>query len=373
MRGRYLALGAVAAGLALTSCAGIQRQTAQPAGATPAATPALASATSNSSRNSLAAPPAAVPAISANDLNRKLLSQTASTQDESDLPLGPGDLLEVSVFDVQEFSGLKLRISNSGSIALSLIGTLPAAGLSAVELQSAIRARLQEKYMHDPQVSVFVTEHKSQRISVIGAVKNGGVFSLTGRLRLADALAMAGGLMDDAGLTVYVIRKVPADGSPTDGGGGNGGGDAEARPAQVMTAVDLESLAGGKRELNLPLQAGDVIEVPRAGSFYVGGEVNRSGSFLLKARTTLDQVPAVAGGVKDVADWDDIRVYRARPDGTRDVMTFSLNEFEKGKPAPEVQANDVVVVGKSYLKVFLYGVKDFFHFGVGAAASVPLL
>src|SRR2546427_1130033 len=268
MRGRYLALGAVAAGLALTSCAGIQRQTAQPAGAAPAATPALASATSKSSRNSLAAPPAAVPAISANDLNRKLLSQTASTQDESDLPLGPGDLIEVSVFDVQEFSGLKLRISNSGSIALSLIGTLPAAGLSAVELQSAIRARLQEKYMHDPQVSVFVTEHKSQRISVIGAVKNGGGVSLTGRFRLADALAMAGGLMDDAGLTVYVIRKVPADGAPTDGGGGNGGGDAEARPAQGMTAVDLESLAGGKRELNLALQAGGGHEGPGPGAFY---------------------------------------------------------------------------------------------------------
>ena len=363
MRGCFLALGVMAAGLALTSCAGIQRQTAQPAGATPAATPALASATSNSSPNSSPAPPAAVPAISASDLNRKLLSQTASAQDDSDLPLGPGDLIEVSVFDVQELSGLKLRISNSGNITLPLIGTLPAAGLGAVELQTAIRARLQEKYMHDPQVSVFVTEHKSQRISVIGAVKNGGVFTLTGPFRLADALAMAGGLMDDAGLTVYVIRKVPADGSPT---------GPEARLAQVITAVDLESLAGGKRELNLPLQAGDVIEVPRAGSFYVGGEVNRPGSFLLKARTTLDQVPAVAGGVKDASDWDDIRVYRARPDGTRDVMTFSLNEFEKGKPAPEVQANDVVVVGKSYLKAFLYGVKDFFHFGVGAAASVPI-
>jgi polysaccharide export outer membrane protein len=128
----------------------------------------------------------------------------------------------------------------------------------------------------------------------------------------------------------------------------------------------------GKQELNLPLQAGDVVEVPRAGSFYVGGEVNRPGSFMLKARTTLDQVAAVAGGVKDAADWDDIRVYRARSDGTREVMTFSLNEFEQGKPAPELQANDVVVVGKSYLKAFLYGVKDFFHFGVGAAASVPI-
>ncbi len=357
MRGRFLALGVMAAGLALTSCAGIQRQAAQPAGATPAATPALASATSNSSSNSLPAPPAAVPAISASDLNRKLLSQTASAQDDSDLPLGPGDLIEVSVFDVQELSGLKLRISNSGNITLPLIGTLPAAGLGAVELQTAIRARLQEKYMHDPQVSVFVQEHKSQRISVIGAVKSGGVFTLTGRFRLADALAMAGGLMDDAGLTVYVIRKVPADGSPT---------GPEARLAQVITAVDLESLAGGKRELNLPLEAGDV-----TGSFYVGGEVNRPGSFLLKARTTLDQVPAVAGGVKDAADWDDIRVYRARPDGTRDVMTFSVNEFEKGKPAPEVQANDVVVVGKSYTKAFLYGVRDFFHFGVGAAVPIP--
>src|SRR5437773_407024 len=136
MRGRSLALGAVAAGLALTSCAGIQRQTAQPAGATPA-------------------PAAAVPAIGASDLNRKLLSQTAPAEDETDLPLGPGDLIEVSVFDVQELSGLKLRISNSGNITLPLIGALPAAGLGAVELQTAIRARLQEKYMHDPQVSVF--------------------------------------------------------------------------------------------------------------------------------------------------------------------------------------------------------------------------
>jgi len=201
------------AGLALTSCAGSQRRTAQPAGATSAATPAVASATSNS----LPAPLAAVPAISASDLNRKLLSQTTPAENESDLPLGPGDLIEVSVFDVQELSGLKLRISNSGNITLLLIGTLPAAGLGAVELQTAIRARLQEKYMHDPQVSVFVQEHKSQRISVIGAVKSGGVFTLTGRFRLADALAMAGGLMDDAGLTVYVIRKVPADGSPTNG------------------------------------------------------------------------------------------------------------------------------------------------------------
>ncbi len=156
----------------------------------------------------------------------------------------------------------------------------------------------------------------------------------------------------------------------TDAGGARPGGAAPGATEQVMTAVDLQGLARGREELNLPLQAGDIVEVPRAGTFYVGGEVNRPGSFLLKTRTTLDQAPVVAGGLKDAADWDDVRIYRTRPDGSREVLTFSLNDFEKGRPAPELQANDVVIVGKSGVKAFLYGVRDFFNFGIGA--SVPL-
>jgi len=356
LRGHFLWLGMMAAGLALSSCAGVQRQAVPPAGAAPTGTPALASATSSSP-----APSVAVPEIGASNLNRKLLSQTTPAEDKSDLPLGPGDLIEVSVFDVQELSGLKLRVSNSGNITLPLIGALPAAGLSAVELQDAIRARLQEKYMHDPQVSLFVHEHRSQRISVVGTVRTGGVFTITSRLRLADALAMAGGLSEDAGSTVYVVRRVPSENSDA----------TNATSRQVMTTIDLQSLAAGREELNLPLQAGDVVEVPRAGSFYVGGEVNRPGSFLLKTRTTLAEVSALAGGVKDNADWDDVRLYRTRPDGTRKVLTFSFNEFEQGKTAPEIETNDVVVVGKSYTKAFLYGVRDFFKFGVGASVPLP--
>ena len=65
------------------------------------------------------------------------------------------------------------------------------------------------------------------------------------------------------------------------------------------------------------------------------------------------------------ADWDDARLYRARPDGTKDVMKYSLNEFEDGKPGPELQANDVVIVGKSTGKAFMFGIRDFFKFGVG--------
>jgi protein involved in polysaccharide export with SLBB domain len=85
------------------------------------------------------------------------------------------------------------------------------AGRTAADLEEDIRKRLQQKYMHDPQVSVFVHERRSQRVSVLGAVKKGGVVELSGRLRLADALAMAEGLTDDADQIVYLFRRAPRE------------------------------------------------------------------------------------------------------------------------------------------------------------------
>jgi polysaccharide export outer membrane protein len=207
--------------------------------------------------------------------------------------------------------------------------------------------------MHDPQVTVFVTEHKSQRIYLGGAVKNPGPHELVGRVRLADALAMAGGLTDDAGRSVQLVRKRADTGTP------------------VTTVIELDKLASADEEANPEIQGGDVIDVARAGAYYVGGEVGRPGSFFLKTRTTVAQAVVNAGGVKDVADWDDVRLYRRRPDGSTDIQTFSLNEIESGLPAAELQADDVVVVGKSGTKAFLYGVRDFFRFGIGA--SLPIL
>jgi polysaccharide export outer membrane protein len=343
---KAIALGAIA--LALGSCAGAQRQ------ATPtpdAAPPGVAAPV----------PTVSAPGQSSADLNRKLLSHVTPSVQEGDLPLGAGDLIEVQVFEVAEFKDLKLRIPNSGAITLPLIGVVPAAGRTPSELQAAIRDRLREKYLHNPQVSLFVHEHKSQRISVIGAVRTPGVFTLTGRLRLADSLAMAGGLTDDAGPTLFLIRRVPADVVAATTNGPASGMDS------VMTAIDLLGLAAGKPEFNLPLQAGDVIEVGRAGTYYVGGAVNKPGSYLLKARTTLAQAHVVAGGVKETADWDDLRLYRTFPDGRREMKRFSLNDFEQGAPSPELQANDVVIVGSSSAKAVLYWFRDFIKFGVGAS------
>jgi polysaccharide export outer membrane protein len=313
-------------------------------------------------------------------LNKRLLSQMAQQTIDTDLPLGPGDTIEISVLEVEELSKFRARIPLRGTITLPLIGPLPAANRTAIELEEDIRQCLRRKYMHAPQVSVFIEEQKSQRISVVGAVNNGGVFTLSSRLRLADALALAGGLTNDADRVVYVIRHVPVEVLAQASLQGEVQhvntrvADASTppplrttQPHEAMVAIDLEALTAGQAELNLPLLAGDVIHVPWAGSFYVGGQVEHPGSFLLKSRITLDQAIVAAGGVKTIADWDDIRLYRPTDTGEPEVLQFSLNEIQTGKLAPEIRKNDVIMVGTSEGKAILYGLRDFFRFGWGVS------
>lgn len=345
-----------AAGLVLAACGGVRHRLPE------TAAPGHPGAASGAPLPSTAVPPD----FGAAALNSQLLSQVSPPTADTDLPVGPGDLIEVSVFEVPELSQLKVRVPLRGTITLPLLGPIPAAGRTAIELEDEIRARLRQRYMHDPHVSVFLHEHRSQRISIIGAVRRGGVYTLTSRLRLADALALAEGLTDDADHVIYLIRRVPAGRVlRTQAGAAPDRGALPPIPGapteEVMAAIDLEVLASGRDELNVELQAGDVIHVPRAGSYYVGGEVARPGSFFLKSKTTVEQAILAAGGVKDVADWRDIRLYRAKLGAEREVLTFDLNEFQRGEASPEIQKNDVIIVGKSTSKAIFYGFIDLFR------------
>ncbi len=328
-------------------------------------------------RSADAARPAPEPASASSTaaLNMRLMEQAARQSEDTDLPVGAGDLLEISVFEVEELSKIRLRVPWRGVISLPLIGQIQAAGLTTSQLEDEIRTRLQRKFMHDPQVSVFLQEHNSQRVSVIGAVRKGGVFNLTRPIRLADALALAEGLTEEADRHVYVIRRAPlaavkaaaSGGAAPPPGAAPKGGDATA---EVMAPIDLTELADGREELNVALRSGDVVHVPRAGSVYVGGSVERPGSFLLRGKTTVQQAIVAAGGVKDVADWSDVRLYRKAASGDVDVTTYDIEAFEQGKPAPELQRNDVVVVGKHAGKAFFYGFLDFFKGALGVAKGI---
>lgn len=126
-----------------------------------------------------------------------------------DYVIGPLDKLSIKVFQVPDLSLQGVPVDASGHIELPLIGTVVAAGQTTDGLSKEIAGLLEAHYLQSPQVSVFVDESASRKITIQGEVKSSGVFQMKGRLTLLQALAMAGGLADNANVKrIAVIRDV---------------------------------------------------------------------------------------------------------------------------------------------------------------------
>ncbi len=111
--------------------------------------------------------------------------------------IGPSDLLSVAVFQIKDLDR-EVRVNNAGQVSLPLIGALMAAGQTVNELEGEIAKRYRSRYLQDPQVSVFVKEFASQRVTVGGSVTKPGIFPMTSSLTLLQAVALGGGVNDVA-------------------------------------------------------------------------------------------------------------------------------------------------------------------------------
>lgn len=121
--------------------------------------------------------------------------------------IGPLDVIEISVFKVPELSKVA-QVSEIGTLNLPLVGEINAAGRSAREVEQELTVKLGAKYLRDPQVTVFVKEYNSQRVTIDGAVKRPGVYPIAGQMSLLQVIATAQGLTDVADATVVVFREV---------------------------------------------------------------------------------------------------------------------------------------------------------------------
>jgi polysaccharide biosynthesis/export protein len=129
----------------------------------------------------------------------------AATSGSTAYRIGSSDVLEISVFKVPDLSKT-VQVADSGSINLPLVGEVPAAGRTTEDLERDLTARLGAKYLQNPQVTVFLKEANSQRVTIEGAVKSPGVFPIRGRTTLLQSIAMAGGLDPSSDSTVLVLR-----------------------------------------------------------------------------------------------------------------------------------------------------------------------
>jgi len=136
-------------------------------------------------------------------------SASGAYKGATDYRIGAQDLLAISVFGVQELSK-EVRVNSNGQISLPLIGGVMAGGRTIPELEDDLAKKYSTGYLQNPQVSVFVKEFASQRITIEGAVNSPGIFPITGPTTLLQAVAIARGftnLADDRAIIVFRTIK----------------------------------------------------------------------------------------------------------------------------------------------------------------------
>jgi len=278
-----------------------------------------------------------------------IASQTTSSP--ADYRIGPDDLIQITIYNIPEQEAritprtVLLRVSQQGSVVAPLVGELPIGGMTTREAERELAKRY-AKYIRDPQIGVLITEYR-QRVSVMGAVQKPGVFELTGPKSVIDMLALAGGVTEKAGNQVHLYRQ-----------------DAKGqRQSAVIDLLVLASSAGGPARavsgadaaaVNMAVQGGDVINVPHAGTFFVDGAVRKPGSYPLGRQYTLTQALAIAGGADpELADYDEVTIYRRRSPANAEAITVDLNAVNRGAKDPIIEPDDVILVPMSGVKYFV--------------------
>lgn len=129
----------------------------------------------------------------------------------ADYKIGTNDLLDVEVFGVSELKRT-VRVNATGHVSLPLIGLVPVAGLSPADAEALIAIQYGKSYLQDPQVSIFVKEFTTQRITMDGAVNKPGIYPLVGQITLLRALAMAGGGSQMSDLEQVMLFRMTPEG-----------------------------------------------------------------------------------------------------------------------------------------------------------------
>lgn len=247
-----------------------------------------------------------------------------------DYRIGPKDLLEISVFELPELNQT-VRVSEDGSITVSLLGKVDVAGLTAQELERKLASLLEEQFTKGgAHVTVFIREY--QKVAVIGAVGRPGMYELVGPTTLLQIIAQAGGLTDRAMSELYVYRR-GEDGS------------------QTRIVIQLQDLiTSGKQDANVLLQPKDVVTVPidQIQNVFVYGEVRNPGAiqFLASKKISLLQAIAQAGGPTEWARKSGIIIKRKdKKTGKEMKIPVNLKNIINGRIADIVlEEGDIIIV-----------------------------
>lgn len=284
------------------------------------------------------------------------MAAVAKTERDDRYRIGPGDVLDIRVFNKPLLSRDSVRVNGNGMIRMPLIeDDILAACRTEGELAKEVATRYL-KYQRNPQVDVFVKEYQSQPVAVIGAVNQPSQFKLQRRVKLLELIAFANGpITERAGRSVNVVHGTPSGFVCPSAATVN----EEDEIKTGFNSYKLIDTLNGIELANPYIQPGDIVYIPEADQAYVVGNVNRPTPIPLREPITVSRAIAIAGGTREDTRRDKIKIVRQEPGSLNKKEIFvDLRAVEK-RQAEDVllQANDIVDVptnsGKRLLKSFI--------------------
>jgi polysaccharide biosynthesis/export protein len=255
---------------------------------------------------------------------------TAANADWLLTRLGPGDLLDIAVYNIPELA-TKARVSNSGDVYLPLIDYVHVADLTVDEAQSVIQKRLESGgFVHDAHVAITIEESPSERVTILGEVNRPGVYPAVANRRLYDVLSVAGGFTPAAGRKVTIVRQHD----------------------MAAITLDLPRNLADNTQGNVPILPGDMITVARAPVVYVVGDVGRPAGLLMdNGSLTVLQALALAGGANHTAKMGSTRIIRKGPRGMTETKVPLKKMLEAKAADITLQPDDILFVPLSGARV----------------------
>jgi len=258
--------------------------------------------------------------------------------------LDAGDLLEITIFDTPELSG-KFRVDSRGTVTLAVGGAVPVQGLTAEQAAIAIERLLRDRdILKNPHVTVLVLEYATQGVSVLGEVKQPGIYPLQGKHGVLDYITLAGGFGPNASKVVSITHRAP----PWD-----------------TVHVNLAGKQAGSLENDVEVQPGDRVVALRAGVVYVIGDVGKPGGYVVDGNgVTVVQALALAQGMNRTAKSSGMLIRQAGAERTETQLALT-KILENKAPDHKLQDGDIVYVPMS-------GAKDWTNKGVSAAIQMAV-
>lgn len=249
------------------------------------------------------------------------LTLTPTAPQAQEYLIGEGDLLKIEVYGHPDLT-TRSRVSGEGVIGFPLIGQVDVGTKTIPMVSNTIAAKLQNGYIVEPQVSVFILEFRSRKATIIGSVRKPGLYVLDAHTSLLELIVKSGGLTAEAGDTAVIKRN------------------SSILSDEDIITIDVKSLIEeGNSTLDLIIRDKDNIYIAKSSQFYIIGEVKKPNAYRFRKGMNVVKAITLAGGFTGKAKRKKVKIIR---------MVNGKEVIKKLKLDALIQPEDVIIVSETF-------------------------